>query len=118
MKRARGFTLLEVLIALAMLAIVLSAAFRGIGMVAGQAGELGERHVAKWIAQNRLAQHRVLKSFPDPGNSEGVEEQAGYKFKWHEDYKTMDNVTFRRIDIKVMREDNTILARMTSVVAK
>ena len=118
MKHQRAFTLLEVLIALAILAIVLTAAFRGIGMVAGQAAELGERHAAQWVAQNKLAQHRMLDDFPDPASIDGTADQAGFNFKWHEDIKPTDNVLFRRIDVKVFRADGTQLARITGFASR
>ena len=46
MKRPRGFTLLEVLVALAILAVVLAAGFRAVSLATGSAGELRERLIA------------------------------------------------------------------------
>ena len=119
MKRQQhAFTLLEVLIALAMLAIVLTAAFRGINMVASQASELGERHMAQWIAQNRLAETRMTNPFPDLGSSDGKVDQGGYHFLWHEDVKPLDNPLLRRIDVKVLNSDGVQLAKLIGIASR
>lgn len=118
MKHQRAFTLLEVLIALAMLAIALTASHRGISLAARQASEMGERHLAQWVAQNRLAERRMLPGFPDPGSSGGDVEQGGYKFHWQEDIKTTDNPTFRRVDIKVTNSSGTRMASLVGFVSR
>ncbi len=118
MKQQRAFTLLEVLIALAMLAVALSAASRGIGMAASQATQLGERHIAQWIAQNRLAESRMMERFPDAGSAEGEVEQGGYTFRWHEDIKAVENPLLRRIDVIVYGRDGTQLAKLIGFASK
>ena len=115
-KLQAAFTLLEVLIALAMLAIVMTAAFRGINLVAAQTSELGERHMAQWIAQNRLAEMR-MGSYPDLGTTDGVAEQGGYKFRWHEKISRMDQPLFRRIDVTVMNSDGMQLAALIGIAS-
>lgn len=64
---SRGFTLLETLVALAILAIALSAAFRAVGATTGSAEGLRDRLLADWVAQNRLAELRAAGSFPPSG---------------------------------------------------
>jgi general secretion pathway protein I len=119
MKRhQQAFTLLEVLIALAMLAIVLTAAFRGINLVATQAAELGERHMAQWVAQNRLAEIRMTSEFPDTGPSSGKVEQGGLSFTWQTDVRPTDNPLFRRINIKVLNADGLQLASLIGFASK
>ena len=57
--RDTGFTLLETLVALAILAVALTAAFRAMGVSAQSAGELRERLIGDWVAENRLAELRA-----------------------------------------------------------
>jgi len=71
--RARGFTLLETLVALAILAIALTAAFRAMGVTAQSAAELRERMVGDWVAENRLAELRATGAWP------GVQSFTGWK---------------------------------------
>lgn len=99
--RSRGFTLLEVLVALAILATALAAGFRAVGMATGGAGELRERMLAEWVAQNRLALHRARADFLETGNYEGTVTQAGREFRWKETVKSTPNALFHRIDVNV-----------------
>lgn len=113
-----AFTLLEVLIALAILAIVLSAAFRGINLTASQAAELGTRHMAQWIAQNRLAELRLTGTYPDLGATDGSIEQGGLVFRWQQNVSAMDQPLFRRVDVKVLTEDGTQVAALIGVMSQ
>ncbi|MDB5814269.1 MAG: type secretion system protein GspI [Rhodocyclales bacterium] len=120
-RRQHAFTLLEVLIALAMLAIVLTAAFRGINLVALRTAELSERYIAEWIAQDRLAELRMQNSrgqFPDVGGTDGDIEQGGRRFHWHIDVRALDLPLFRRIDVKVSNNDGVVLARLIGIASR
>ncbi|HNK17306.1 MAG TPA: type II secretion system minor pseudopilin GspI [Piscinibacter sp.] len=96
-----GFTLLEALVALAIMAIALSAAFRALGVTAQSSGELQDRLIGDWIAENRLAELRATRSWPNPGVHEGSAEQAGRVYRWREEVKTTPNPLFRRVDLSV-----------------
>ncbi|MDB5799893.1 MAG: type secretion system protein GspI [Rhodocyclales bacterium] len=116
-RRQQAFTLLEVLIALAMLAIVLTAAFRGINLVALQTAELGERHMAQWIAQNRLAEMR-MGPYPDLGATGGIIEQGGHRFRWQQTVSRLDQPLFRRIDIKVSNDEGAQLTALIGIASQ
>lgn len=102
MRLARGFTLLETLVALAILAIALSAAFRAVGATTLSAEGLRERTLADWVAQNRLASLRAGELFPPLGRNEGTETQGRSQFMWREDVKATPNPLFRRVDVTVL----------------
>ncbi|MEW9899678.1 type II secretion system minor pseudopilin GspI [Chitinivorax sp. PXF-14] len=97
----RGFTLVEVLVALAILAIALAAAMRATSGMIGSAGEMKTRLAAGWVAQNRLAEHLAMRDFPEVGSNTGKADQAGLHFSWREDVSGTPNKNFRRIEIKV-----------------
>ena len=101
-----GFTLLEVLVALTILAVALTAGFRAAGMATRSAGELRERSLADFVAQNQLAEHRMRDDFPEPGSYLGSATQAGITFNWHEEVLATPNPRFRRIEIRVFAEDD------------
>jgi len=96
-----GFTLIEVLVALAILAVALAAAVRASSTAADGALELKERLLATWIAQDRLAEYAALARWPDLGARQGNAEQAGVQFTWRETVSGTPNQRFRRIEVQV-----------------
>jgi general secretion pathway protein I len=99
-KRA-GFTLIEVLVALAIVAVALIAALRVAGQGANNAVELRARLFAGWIAENRLAEHRARADWLPTGIQNGTERQGGIEFAWREEVITTPNPAFRRVDVFV-----------------
>ena len=66
-----GFTLVEVLVALAVLTIALAAVMRALSQNIDTSAALRDRTVAMWVAQNRLATHQVTRNFPALDTTEG-----------------------------------------------
>jgi general secretion pathway protein I len=99
--RYKGFTLLETLVALAIMAIALAAVMRATGASTNHANEVRIRIVADWVAQNRLALHHAQGDFLSPGIQNGEETQAGIRLLWKEDVSATPNPAFRRIEVSV-----------------
>ncbi len=114
-RRERGFTLLETLVALAVLAIALAAALRASAASTGHAQELRTRLLADWVAQNRLALHAAHGDFPAPGHQEGAETQAGQRLLWREEVSETPNPAFRRMEVTVTPPDDPqrVLRKLT-----
>lgn len=119
-RRTGGFTLLETLVALAILAIALTAAFRAMGVTAQSSAELRERLIGDWIAENRLAELRATQTWPNAGTNEGTAEQAGRSYRWREDVKNTANPLFRRVDVSVFapESDQHAIAHLSGYVAR
>lgn len=100
---ARGFTLLETLVALSILAIALGGVFRALGATTHSAAAVQERMLADWVADNRLAELRATRTFPAPGRSAGEAVQAGRRFRWQQEVGNTPNPLFRRVEIRVFR---------------
>jgi len=115
-----GFTLLETLVALAILAIALAAVMRATGAGINHAEAMRMRVLADWVAQNRLAQHAARGDFLPPGIQNGEEIQAGLRFKWKEDIGVTPNPAFRRIEVSVYAPDDTeyVLRRLSSFLVQ
>lgn len=101
MKRQQGFTLLEVLVALAILAVTLAAVTRATILLTDSASEAKQRTLATWVAQNQLAEHTARGEWPETGIKTGTAEQAGIHFDWEERVTGTPNPAFRRMEIRV-----------------
>jgi len=97
----RGFTLIEVLIALAIVAIGLTAALRASGVGHEAALESRTRLIAMWLAQNVVAERTARGDWPDPGRQAQNAELAGHTFLLREVVKTTPNPRFRRLEVTV-----------------
>ena len=117
--RDSGFTLIEVLIALTIVALGLSAAVRAATQVTSGALEMKTRTLALWVAENRLAEYRARTRWPAPGSYQGSSTQANVALVWRDAVTPTSDPTLRRIDIAVSAaaEPDYVLARLTGVAA-
>ncbi|MDD4928332.1 MAG: type II secretion system minor pseudopilin GspI [Gallionella sp.] len=99
--RQRGFTLLESLVALAILAIALTAVLRATGASTSHVDALRQRLLADWVAQNRLSLHAGRGDWLPAGAQQAEEEQAGLKFIINEKISATPNPAFRLIEVSV-----------------
>jgi general secretion pathway protein I len=115
-----GFTLVEVLVALAIVAVALAAGFRSVAQSAESATALKARTLALWVAQNRLAAAQLETPAPALGERDGSEEQAGAHFAWHQTIIGTPNPAFRRVEINVAEASRPdyVLARLVGYVGR
>ncbi len=109
----RGFTLIEVLIAMTIAAVALMAAIRATASLAVNSADLRARTLAQWSAENRLAQIRIAKEWPTLGRRQFDCSQANVTLVCREDVFQTPNPLFRRVEIGVFAEDGAFrLARL------
>ncbi|HHB91801.1 MAG TPA: type II secretion system protein GspI [Thioploca sp.] len=101
MNRYKGFTLLEVLVALAILAITLSAIIKVTAENAENASYLRDKTLAHWVAMNVLTEIRVRGEWPNLGTREGISEMAERKWYWFLKISTTVDNELRRLEVKV-----------------
>jgi general secretion pathway protein I len=100
-RSARGFTLVEILVALAIIAVALGAGLRALSQSIDGAGALKQRTLALWVAQNRIAAATLESPWPTPGRRNGAAVQAGTSFVFTETISPTPNPAFRRIEVEV-----------------
>lgn len=83
----KGFTLLEVLVALAVAAIGLGAVIKVAGGNAYNAQYLQEKTLAQWVALNRVSEIKLSNKFPAVGTEKGSAEMAGRTWYWQQETK-------------------------------
>ncbi len=112
-----GFTLIEVLVALAIVAVALSAGMRALAQSADGASSLKARTLALWVAENRLARVQLGDSSGSASTS-GEEKQAGVVLAWRQTIGPTPNPAFRRVEIVVAdpAQPDYALARLVGYV--
>ena len=99
--RRRGFTLLEVLVGLVVLALALLALSRTAASQVNSFAALRERTLAGWLAADVLAQARLASSFPALGKSDGRRQFGGRDWRYDVVVQSTPVNGVRRIDVHV-----------------
>jgi len=113
-----GFTLVEALVALAIISIALISALHVAAQSTANVGELRERLLAGWVAENMLAEHRARGDWLAPGIYRGREREGGLEFAWRQEVVTTPNPAFRRIDVFVTgaADETHVLAHYSAML--
>jgi general secretion pathway protein I len=115
----RGFTLIEVVVAMAIVALGLMAVFRVVNDTVNNASYLRDRTFAAWIADNRLTELRLGGEVPSVDETEGEVDYAGQAWRWTATVAQTPVENIRRIDVRVRREsdaEDSSLAQVTGFV--
>jgi general secretion pathway protein I len=115
----RGMTLIEVLVALAVVAITLAAGFKAAGGLTLNAQRLNDLTTAQWCAENQLVALRLNKSsWPAVGDSDFTCRQLGRDFPGSLQVKATPNLNFRKVDAVVFDENKQVIVRVSTVVPR
>ena len=120
MRRSRAFTLVEILVAVAILAVALAAPTRAASLATDNAHETRARLLATWTAGNRVAEMRARGLFPAPATTSAMVEQGGLAFAVDETVTDTANPTIKRVDLAVAdaRDRGRVLAKLTAFLVK
>jgi len=117
---AHGFTLLEVMVALAILAIALTALMKSASENAVNTAYLRDKTFASIVAANKASEMFLAKVWPSTGNSNGIVEMANDKWQWNMTIENTEDTLVRRMIISVNRvqDPKQTLYTLTSFISQ
>ena len=118
-RRSRGFTLIEVMVALAIVAITLGAGIRAAGALTNNTERLAQVTQAQWCAENHLADFKLMSpnTLPSVGDLEFSCEQLGHIYRGKRVVRPTPNPLFRRMDAEISNEAGEPLLTISTVVS-
>ncbi len=101
----RGFTLLEVMVALAVLAISLGALSKGVSNYLGNASYLQDRTLATWVAENHVTELQIMQSWPKVDTTKGSVQMAGREWYWVQRVTAIDGrPEIRQVQVQIFAQ--------------
>lgn len=110
---SKGFTLLEVMVALVIVGTALGASLRAIGSLTQNSSDLRASMMATWSAENRLTQIRLAREWPPLGQRRFECPQAELQLVCEENVYATPNPYFRRVEVSVFVAEDTGEVRNT-----
>ena len=112
--RVRGFTLIEVMVALSVFAIVSVALVANSTSTIRQTGIIRERTVATWLAEDQITALRMRRrseeNFPVLGTNRVLLESAGVRWDIETEIESTENDYVRRVRVRVYRDSTQVVA--------
>lgn len=100
-ERNAGFTLVEVMVALAVAGLSLAAVAASIGQMVDASSAMQERTYASWIAQNRIAELRLSNELPEVSTTSGEVDYAELEWAWRATISETGVENLYRVDVEV-----------------
>jgi general secretion pathway protein I len=109
--RSAGFTLLEVMVALGIAALSLTAVTAAMSQMVDAANSMKDRTYASWIAQNKIAELRLSNIVPEVSEDSGEVEYAGLEWTWRSTISETGVENLYRMDVAVFFVDSDAVIR-------
>jgi general secretion pathway protein I len=114
----QGLTLIEVLVALAIVAVTLAAGVKAAGALTNSSERLGDTIAAQWCADNQLTELRLQRQFPSVGDSAFECSQLGRSYPGQLHVRPTPNPNFRRVEALVSNEAGQPVVTLSTVLPK
>lgn len=122
MKAERGFTLIEVLAALVVLALTLGGIMNAAAFYGRNAVYLQDRTIAGWVANNEMVKVQLDRTWVPEGRSNGRIEMAQREWRWEREVEETPDERLRRVTIRVRlsddEDDDAWLAKLSGFFAQ
>lgn len=115
-----AFTLIEIMVALAIIALTMGAIIENTTASTRNAAYLRDKTVASWVALNQITLVRAKRQWSNKSNKHGTVEMAGREWSWKMTIQKTDDSNMRRltVDVFVDDDDSQVLASMTGFMAR
>lgn len=119
-KNSAAFTLLEIMVALAIIAIAMGAIIENTTATSRNAQYLQDKTIASWIALNQISLKRAKREWGSTSNKQGRVEMASRQWLWKMKILKTDDANMRRleVDVFVVGDETQSLANMTGFMGK
>jgi len=117
-RTSTGFTLIEVMVALAIVAITLGAGIRAAGALTQNTQRMADIAAAQWCADNRITGLRLARLYPDTGDTAWACDQLGKSYAGRQVVRPTPNPNFRRVDEQVSDEYGNPIVTLSTVLGR
>lgn len=111
MTRSRGFTLIEVMVALTIVALSLTAVAASMNQMIDAANAMRERTYASWIAQNKITEMRLANTVPEVSTTSGDVEYTNSTWSWRAVVSETGIENFMRVDVSITHAESDYVIR-------
>ncbi|MDN3544103.1 MAG: type II secretion system minor pseudopilin GspI [Roseateles asaccharophilus] len=115
---AQGFTLIEVLVALAIVGITLAAGLKAASALTDNAERLALVSAAQWCAENQLVELRLSRQFPGVGEQDFACRQLGRDYQGRLLVSPTPNPNFRRVDARIASAEGQPLLAISTILGR
>ena len=115
---ARGFTLIEVMVALAIVAVTLGAGIKAAGALSNNAERLTDVSLGQWCADNQLIGLKLARPTLSVGDSDFSCQQLGRTYKGKLVVRPTPNPNFRRVDALVLNDAGHVILTISTVLPR
>ncbi|MBF0470003.1 MAG: type II secretion system minor pseudopilin GspI [Gammaproteobacteria bacterium] len=113
----RGFTLLEIMVTLAVLAVAMGALIQGGSQSAAASAHIGAKSFGHWVAMNRVAELQLQPQWPEKGERRGEVTFGGRNWQWQTVVSDTFDDAIRRVEVSVAEESGREFQRVTRLSA-
>lgn len=103
--RQRGFTLIEALVALVIVALGMMAVNTQVSRSAFTAAYMRDKTFASWMASNKITEMSLARQWPETGTSGGEVDFAGRRWRWSAEVSNTQVPNLRRVDVTIAPAD-------------